>query len=243
MKIAYMAHPVGATSPDGVKANLERARRWLRFLQKTYPERLFIAPWLQQIEVCGDDDFDPEQRKLGLARDCAFVPRCDEFWPVGGGGRLTAGMTAELAASGHSDEFMLATRGIEVFAKYLHCVEPPESSYVRVFRDGALVTESSSPLSPTALHREPVQTPEKGVGAAGTTDGGREGAVGATRFRSAWPSIGMVVPSPFSPDLLVKIIEIHGDNITIENVNSACGYVAGTVGRYFVQDWKKPRGT
>jgi hypothetical protein len=89
--LAYMAHPIAGDVPG----NCARARRWLAWLQRTYPDRAFIAPYIDWIEA-GDDDSDPVQRELGLQRCCAVAAVCTEFWPVGG--RLTEGMRREQRA-------------------------------------------------------------------------------------------------------------------------------------------------
>lgn len=78
-----------------VRANLERAMRWLAWLRKSFPETTFIAPWIADIQAAGDDaDPDPSQREAGLVDCCAVVERCDGI--VLCGGRISSGMRREM---------------------------------------------------------------------------------------------------------------------------------------------------
>lgn len=90
--VLYMAHPLGAPEAAGVRANLERAMRWLAWLRRTFPETTFIAPWIATV-LAGADEHDPVQREAGLVDDCAVVERCDGI--VLCGGRESSGMTRE----------------------------------------------------------------------------------------------------------------------------------------------------
>jgi len=110
MIVCFMSHPVAGD----VLGNLLLARRWLAWLQRHYPERAFIAPWIDWIET-GDDDSDPAQRERGLRRDEAVAARCDEIWLVGA--RLSDGMKRELAAAQGA--------GARVRTDHLH-KHPPE---------------------------------------------------------------------------------------------------------------------
>lgn len=116
MIVAYLAHPVRGD----VAGNLARAKRWLSYLQRAYPDRAFIAPWIAWLES-GDDDSDPEVRARGLERCCAVAARAEEFWPVGCGelplGHITVGMFAERCAAEGG--------GARVVGDYRHLVEPP----------------------------------------------------------------------------------------------------------------------
>lgn len=80
MKVVYVAHPVGAPTPEGVAQNLARARRWLRWILRHY-EVAVVADW-SYCELL--DDHNPADRAFGLACDEATVKRCDEIWLVGG---------------------------------------------------------------------------------------------------------------------------------------------------------------
>jgi hypothetical protein len=91
MRVIYLAHPVGAPTPEGVHANLAKARRWIRWIYDNFPNVAVVADWLITCEVL--DDFDPEHRAHGMKMNKAVIPRCDEFWMVGG--RISTGMVAE----------------------------------------------------------------------------------------------------------------------------------------------------
>jgi hypothetical protein len=93
--IIYMAHPVGAPTPQGLQDNLTRAKKWVRWIFDHYPNTAVLANWLYECEVL--DDFNPEHRKLGLQHDFAILRRCDELWLVGG--RVSNGMMAERQAA------------------------------------------------------------------------------------------------------------------------------------------------
>lgn len=68
---------------DAVRANIQRALRWLSWLGRSFPETTFIAPWIAAI-LSGENDSDPAQREAGLVDCCATVERCDGIAMVGG---------------------------------------------------------------------------------------------------------------------------------------------------------------
>lgn len=88
-RICYVAHPVGV-EPERTE-NLERTRRWLRYLIAIYPDRAFALPWLPYCQVL---DETPVNRARGIADDLAMLVRCDEIFLVGG--RVSPGMAAEV---------------------------------------------------------------------------------------------------------------------------------------------------
>lgn len=90
--VLYVAHPLGAPDAAGLRANLERAMRWLSWLRRSFPETTFIAPWIAAI-YSGENDSDPAQREAGLVDDCAVVERLDGM--VLCGGRISSGMGRE----------------------------------------------------------------------------------------------------------------------------------------------------
>lgn len=93
MKVIYVAHPVSGDVPG----NLAKAKRIMRALQEQSPTVAIIAPWIQWLEICGDDDSDHGARERGLIRDFAVVAKCDEFWMVGP--RVSDGMRREKEAA------------------------------------------------------------------------------------------------------------------------------------------------
>jgi hypothetical protein len=114
MITAFLSHPVAGD----VRGNLARGRAWFAFLQRRYPDRAFVAPWIDWIEIAGDDDSVPTVRARGLSRCQAIVRVCEELWLVGE--RLSAGMSVELE--------VFRERGLSdrVRADYLGQREPQE---------------------------------------------------------------------------------------------------------------------
>jgi hypothetical protein len=92
MRVVYMAHPLGAPTPEGVTANIARAKRWYRWIAINFPNVAVMAPWVTTCEVL--DDHNPAHRAHGMAMNKAIIPRCAEFWMVGG--RVSTGMNIEM---------------------------------------------------------------------------------------------------------------------------------------------------
>lgn len=91
MRVVYLAHPLGAPTPEGVEANKARARRWIRWIYDNFKNVAVVADWLLTCDVL--DDFRPEHRAHGMAMNKAILPLCREFWMVGG--RISQGMSVE----------------------------------------------------------------------------------------------------------------------------------------------------
>jgi len=91
MRVIYFAHPLGAPTPEGVTANIARAKRWVRWIYDNFPDVAVVADWLITVEVL--DDFNPEHRKHGMEMNKAIIPCCKEFWMCGG--RVSNGMQDE----------------------------------------------------------------------------------------------------------------------------------------------------
>lgn len=83
--IIYVAHPVAGN----VEQNLGRAKHWLKWLQGMFPDAIFIAPWIVEVQIFGDGD----EREASLSRICEVVERCDALICVGP--RITSGMDRE----------------------------------------------------------------------------------------------------------------------------------------------------
>ncbi len=92
MTLVFLAHPVGAPTLIEHRANLARAKRWLAFLIRAFPQHAFTMPYLQYCEVL--DDSDADDRARGIAMDRVVLRRCDELWLIGG--RISRGMNDEL---------------------------------------------------------------------------------------------------------------------------------------------------
>jgi hypothetical protein len=110
MRVVYIAHPVAPPcrcdylgTHEGIAAlvvacNCDRARRWLSWAIRTYPDVAFAMPWLPYVDVLPDQG---DSRARGLRDDVAMALRCDEIWLVGG--RVSRGMAQErdaMAAAG-----------------------------------------------------------------------------------------------------------------------------------------------
>lgn len=88
--IAYVAHKVGAPTPDGVRANVECALRWVRWLIE-HTDLAISAPWIPYVLACEGET--PEQRRRGLRDDLAMVGRHDLL--IACGDRMSVGMALE----------------------------------------------------------------------------------------------------------------------------------------------------
>jgi hypothetical protein len=95
-----------------LKANLDRALRWLAWLRKSFPETTFIAPWIASV-LAGADDADPAQREAGLVDACAVVERCDGI--VLCGPRISSGMRRKME---HGERMNLSFQRHPVAAKF-----------------------------------------------------------------------------------------------------------------------------
>jgi hypothetical protein len=91
MKVIYLAHPLSAPTPEGIQANLTRAKRWYRWACDNFPDFAFVANWILNCEVY--DDSNDEHRRKGIERNLAVITRCDEIWLVGG--HVSSGMEEE----------------------------------------------------------------------------------------------------------------------------------------------------
>lgn len=96
--VFYMAHPVsenmdGLRGPQYYAMNVRNARRWLAWLQENDRTRVYMAPWISEVEafIKGHIKTTYDQ---ALADDEEIVSRCDGIILVGG--RVTLGMAREL---------------------------------------------------------------------------------------------------------------------------------------------------
>jgi hypothetical protein len=95
MRVIYLAHPLGAPTPEGVAANLTRVKRWYRWIVTNFPNVAVVAAWVTTAEVL--DDHNPEHRAHGMKMNGFVLVRCDEIWLVGG--RISTGMASELESA------------------------------------------------------------------------------------------------------------------------------------------------
>lgn len=114
-KLVYLSAPYG-----GSQANLERAKRWLRWAWVNHDDLAFMAPWITNAEVL--NEFHAMFRERGLATDLEVVGMCDSIWLCGG--KLTPGMADELKAA--------ERLGLEVENLIPLGDEPPEGEWTGV---------------------------------------------------------------------------------------------------------------
>lgn len=120
-RLIYMAHPLAPSSEelDGAKdqrcdfpsrdtamlvalrANINRALRWLAWLREHFPEVTFIAPWIAMVQSL-DGSVGAAEREAGLRDDCTVVERCDGI--VLCGGRISIGMRREMEHGVKADQ-------------------------------------------------------------------------------------------------------------------------------------------
>lgn len=89
MKLVYIAHPVGADTPEGIRTNLESAANWAAWAATRgfSPMTPYVAMAMKL------DERNPYARYLGLVADLEAVRRADEVWLCGG--RVSPGMFLE----------------------------------------------------------------------------------------------------------------------------------------------------
>lgn len=82
LTLLYVAHPVSAPDRAGVRANAERAERWLKWLSDKDARHSFTMPWLAHVLAL--DDLKPEDRARGMRDNLVALRRCDAIVLVGG---------------------------------------------------------------------------------------------------------------------------------------------------------------
>lgn len=91
----YIAHPVGASTPDGVAENLARAKRWLGYLMKHFGGvTTLVMSWAPLVEACGAEN-EKQNRENGMRMNFKVLDACKSIWMVGG--RISPGMATEAA--------------------------------------------------------------------------------------------------------------------------------------------------
>ncbi len=100
--IWYLAHPVSGAIED----NVANALNWIKWLSLNVPERIYIAPWIAEVQAhqSEGEDIDPAFYDRVLADDCTIVRRCDGILLVGG--KVSRGMGLELMAARDSNGFV-----------------------------------------------------------------------------------------------------------------------------------------
>ena len=90
-KLWYLAHPVSGDEA----ANIKRAITWLRWLLEHDPTRVYIAPWVAEVQASLDTPGDPVPYERGMMDDKEVLDRCDGI--VLTGPAPSPGMLQELA--------------------------------------------------------------------------------------------------------------------------------------------------
>lgn len=118
--VFYLAHPVGAATPDGVADNLASARTWLKALIDGCPNVAWCVSWLPYLDVLEDSG---SNRERGLRDDCEIVRRCSAVVMVGP--RESEGMRREaeaasyvIHATGRSIDDVIAIVNAEVRSRW-----------------------------------------------------------------------------------------------------------------------------
>lgn len=116
MSVVYLLHPVSAPTVEGVKANLDKAKRWAKWLMKVRPNDVILASWMLYVECL--DDKDPEQRRRGIRDSCRVIRSGYVTEVAAAGGVVTSGMEEEMTVA--SDMRLIITNLIDLG------FEPPE---------------------------------------------------------------------------------------------------------------------
>lgn len=91
--VVYLAHPVGATTVEGISAHLRRARRWYWRLRAAAPW-VVSCPWMCEVLACIEANVaEADGRDAGIANMCRLIDGCDAIVLVGG--RVSTGMAIE----------------------------------------------------------------------------------------------------------------------------------------------------
>ncbi|KKM92267.1 hypothetical protein LCGC14_1220200 [marine sediment metagenome] len=117
-QVIYLAHPVGAETPEGVRENIENAKMWVYWAIINYDVAV-VANWIYYCEVL--DDHNPEHRAQGMRHGLDVLERCDELWLVGG--RVSSGMDKEAK---HSRLHAMVVRDFTSWGPFASAFDPPE---------------------------------------------------------------------------------------------------------------------
>lgn len=99
-KLYYLAHPVGPNDFDSLETNLDDGAKWWAFLAR---RGIFVdATWYGLCMVL--DDYDPEDRKLGMEIDKIVLKKCDGLI-----------LTGKIVSEGMKEELEICiNKGVEV---------------------------------------------------------------------------------------------------------------------------------
>ena len=94
MTIAYIAHPIGAPTQQGIDANLADLRRIIRHINLNYPDVVPFAPYYA--DIVSMDDNVLSERERGMKNDDAILRSgiINELWMTGN--TISNGMYSEM---------------------------------------------------------------------------------------------------------------------------------------------------
>lgn len=87
--VFYVAHPVSGD----VKTNIENVIQWIRWLTLNDPSRVYIAPWVAEVQAFMGDVVEPGFYDRVLRDDVTVVRKLDGILMVGG--TISRGMGIE----------------------------------------------------------------------------------------------------------------------------------------------------
>lgn len=92
MKRIYIASPLNAPTPEGIRENMLRAREYISTVEDSYEGVRAFAPHAWVPEML--DDLDATDRQLGLDFGIALLKTCDCIFVCGN--KVSNGMRAEI---------------------------------------------------------------------------------------------------------------------------------------------------
>lgn len=138
-QIIFVAHPLRPTDEEihaigvpsdgatefslrefSIRANLDRALRWLRWLRRSFPEVCFTAPWISDVLSEGTLDLDT----IRAAQNFDVLERCDGL--VLCGGRVSGGMKSGIERARRAFNWS-GDHGFLVVDLTGHPAEPPSA--------------------------------------------------------------------------------------------------------------------
>lgn len=95
--VFYVAHPVTTDNRYTIEENLRNVIGWIRYMTLADPSRVYIAPWVAEVQAFLDENMDPAFYDRVLSDDEEVVRHLDGILLIGG--KVSTGMARELAAA------------------------------------------------------------------------------------------------------------------------------------------------
>lgn len=111
--VFYIAHPVAPDYHSG--SNVAKARRWWSWLSQNDRTRVYIAPWIVEVEQCIRQRVQTNYEQA-LLDDMEVVRRCDGI--ILCGPKISSGMQKELDCATECGLEVIDITG--VYAPYYH---------------------------------------------------------------------------------------------------------------------------